>query len=207
MFAPGSDQADGLKRWFQPPLAARLDLISVAADATLSFSAERIAQSLDALDFGVRWEDPLGLLIANGTLPPESTGTDIHIVVDRQIPENGQVADGIVAGRSLGRLFVAPAEPVLLRRLYGAIKSSVESSPEEPISVMWSGSTASEKLLSLCAENLGRTARRFLGLELRFLNSAVATSARQARALMEPLVVPMTQQLFERHETTPVFHN
>lgn len=202
MFAPGSDQADGLKRWFQPPLAARLDLVCVGADASLSYSAERIAQSLDALGFGVRWEDPAGLLTACGTLPPEATGTDIRIVVGRQVP-----VDDEVSCKSLGRLFVAPADPAVLPRLYGAIKSGVEFAPEEPISIMWSGSSASAHLQSLCAENLSRTAQQFLGLELIFLNAAVATGARQARALMEPLLTPITQPVFERRETTPVFHN
>ncbi|MFK7962760.1 MAG: hypothetical protein AB8C46_02215 [Burkholderiaceae bacterium] len=202
MFAPGSDQADGLKRWFQPPQAARLDLVSVGADATLSFSAERISQSLDALGLGVQWEDPESLLTANDTLAPESTGHDIQVVVGRLVSPSDYPS-----AQSLGRLFVAPADPAMLQRLYGAIKSSLESSPEEPISIMWSGSTVSFDMQKRCTENLSRTADQFLGFELRFLNSAVATSARQARALMEPVVAPISQHVFERRETAPVFHN
>jgi len=202
MFAPGSDQADGLKRWFQPPLVARLDLISVGADLTLSFSADRIAQSLDALGLGVHWDDPLGLLTATGTLPPDATGTDLHIAVNNELP-----TEKPLSSRCLGRLFVAPAEPAVLPRLYGLIKSSIESAPDEPITVMWSSLTPSDESQSLCAGNLSRTAQRFLGLELQFLNSAVATGARQARALMEPMVASIMQPSFERRETAPVLHN
>ncbi len=161
MFGANCGQAEGLKEWFRPAPGGRIDLLSVDADDTAVELASLMDLAAEGLSLKLAWEDPLGLLLSRRVDTGADRTADIVVAVNRS-----QRIPGAQQSRCLGTMFTALPKVESLPSIYAAIKAAVPHGQDAPVTIVWTGRTAQQRLYE---ENLARTTHRFLGVSLNFL--------------------------------------